>query len=49
MFLKKLFYKKHEDNPDYESSLNNNGINEFNKSIKLLVIADTHGDLYTFI
>lgn len=44
MFLKKLFTKK-EDNPDYENSLINNGVRSFDKSIKLLVISDTHGDL----
>ena len=44
MFLKKLFSKK-EDNPDYENSLINNGVRSFDKSIKLLVISDTHGDL----
>lgn len=44
MLFKKLFRKK-EENPDYESTLINNGINNFDKDITLLVISDTHGDL----
>ena len=40
-----MFFKKKIDNPDYESTLINNGVNKFDKDITLLVIADTHGDL----
>lgn len=40
-----LFINKKTDTLDYESTLTNAGVNSFNKDIKLLVIADTHGDL----
>ncbi len=33
------------DNLNFEKSLKNKGVNSFDKNIKLLVIADTHGDL----
>ena len=42
MFLSKLFKF---NNKDYECTLVNKGVNNFNKSLTLLVIADTHGDL----
>lgn len=45
MFFKNIFHKNIIDNPDYESTLDNKGINRFNKNIKLLIISDTHGDL----
>ena len=37
--------KKGKEEPDYESTLKDNGVNAFEKDISLLVIADTHGDL----
>lgn len=40
-----FFRKKRKEEPDYENTLKNNGINSFEKDISLLVIADTHGDL----
>lgn len=40
-----FFRKKNKNNPDYESTLKNSGVNPFDKNILLLVIADTHGDL----
>lgn len=40
-----FFRKKRKEEPDYEKTLKNNGINSFEKDISLLVIADTHGDL----
>lgn len=45
MFFKNIFKKEKIYNPDYESSLNNNGVRTFNKNMTLLVISDTHGDL----
>ena len=40
-----FFRKKSKNNPDYESTLKNSGVNSFDKNISLLVISDTHGDL----
>ena len=45
MFFKNIFKKEKIYNPDYESTLNNNSVREFDKNITLLVISDTHGDL----
>ncbi len=44
MFLIDLLNKK-KYNPIYEEELINKGVKELNKSIRLLVIADTHGRL----
>ena len=45
MFFKRIFQRSETVNRDYEATLINNGIHTFNGDIKLLVIADTHGDL----
>ena len=45
MLFKKIFGKNNNNQLDYEQSLKNNGVKKFNGVIKLLVIADTHGDL----
>ncbi len=45
MFLNRLF-KKNINNPDYESTmLQKSKVSHLNKSVRLLIIADTHGDL----
>lgn len=45
LFFKKLFKAKEEHVLDYELILKDNGVMKFNKSITLLIISDTHGDI----
>lgn len=45
MILNMFFRKEKVENPDYEATLKNNGVNSFDGEIKLLIISDTHGDI----
>lgn len=45
MFFKNIIKKEKIYNPDYESTLNNNGVRVLDNNITLLIITDTHGDL----